>query len=410
MLTTYVNVICCHGRPLKDGTFPIVLRLSCNGKRKQISLGMSVDGKYWDFARSCPKRNCPDRDVILTVMERKKAAYRAQINEYRIENKDYTLDSLVDRVENPIKRRPFGDYIDEKIAMLGSEGRLGYRKCFVELRSSVMKWRGSLDFYFSDIDVPWLKAYEAYLRNRGNRSNTLGIRFRTLRTLYNQAVVDKVVKRDYYPFYDFRPGQFWERTRKRAITKDDIKSIINLDMKTITTYYSPYLEFARDLFLFSYVSCGMNFTDIARLTYADISGGRVSYFRKKTGKRISFQLQPLAVDIIEKYRRNGHAESDYVFPILDRRFHKTEIQKRDRLHRALGATNRALHKIGDKLGLQYCLTTYVARHSYATVLKRSGVPTSIISESLGHSSERITQIYLDSFENSQIDNALKHLL
>lgn len=410
MLTTYVKVICRRGRPLKDGNLPIVLCLTRAGKRKHVSLGMSVNEKFWDFERNCPKRNCPDRDVIMAVMDRKMAAYRAQINEYRLEDKDYTLDSLVMRVENPIVRRSFKDYIDDRIVALEEEGRLGYRQCFVELRSSIMKWRGSLDFYFSDMDVQWLRSFELYLKRRGNCGNTLGIRFRTLRTLYNRAMADRVVKRDCYPFDEFRPGRFQERTMKRAIAKDDIKRIMSLDLKTITTYHSPYLELSRDLFLFSYVSCGMSFIDMAKLTYADISEGRISYRRQKTGKTISFRLQPLAISIIDRYRRPGDAKSDYVFPILDRKLHKTEVQKRDRLHRSLRATNRALHRIGDRLGLQSGLTTYVARHSYATVLKRSGVPTSIISESLGHSSERITQIYLDSFENSQIDNALRNLL
>ena len=96
--------------------------------------------------------------------------------------------------------------------------------------------------------------------------------------------------------------------------------------------------------------------------------------------------------------------------ILDRKVHKTETQIRDKVRKANKAANKALHKIEDKLALPIDLTTYVARHSFATVLKRSGVSTSIISESLGHSSEKVTQIYLDSFENEQIDNAMKNLL
>lgn len=98
----------------------------------------------------------------------------------------------------------------------------------------------------------------------------------------------------------------------------------------------------------------------------------------------------------------------YLFPILSA-LHKTEQQKLNRLHKVITKVNRALKEIGTELGLPIKLTTYVARHSFATVLKRAGVSTSVISESLGHSSEKITQIYLDSFENSQIDEAMSHL-
>ena len=228
--------------------------------------------------------------------------------------------------------------------------------------------------------------------------------------LYNRAITDRVVKRDNYPFNDFKVSDFHEQTMKRAISKEDIKRIIELDLRTVTTYHSPYLSLGRDLFLFSYLSCGINLTDMARIRYCDIFEGRLSYHRQKTGKLISFQLQPLALEIIDKYRKTDARQDDYVFPILDRRIHKTETQKRDRIHKAMKATNHALKRIGEKLDIPISLTTYVARHSYATVLKRSGVSTAIISESLGHSSEKVTQIYLDSFENSQIDEAMKNLL
>ncbi len=107
-----------------------------------------------------------------------------------------------------------------------------------------------------------------------------------------------------------------------------------------------------------------------------------------------------------KYKQQ---DNPYLFPILST-FHKTDIQRVNRVNRVLAIINKSLKGIGEELNLPIDLTTYVARHSYATVLKRSGVSTSIISESLGHSSEKVTQIYLDSFENSQIDEAMKNLL
>ena len=149
---------------------------------------------------------------------------------------------------------------------------------------------------------------------------------------------------------------------------------------------------------------------MARIRYADIFNDRLQYHRKKTNKLITCKLQEPALKIIEKYRKEKACPDDYIFPILDRKVHKTETQIRDKIRKANKATNKALHKIEEKLGLPIELTTYVARHSFATVLKRSGVSISIISESLGHSSEKVTQIYLDSFDNEQIDNAMRNLL
>ena len=387
-----------------------MLRLTQNRKRKYLSLGMSVEERFWDFKKNQPKRNCPDRDAILAVIERKSKQYREQITQFKVEGKDYTLETLVQRVENPVRQMNFGEYLDYFIQQLKEENRLGYAESFKGLKSSIILYCDNLDFLFSDIDQQWLKGYEMFLIRSGKKENTVGIRFRSLRVLYNRAVSEKLVKREYYPFDDFKVSRFHEQTMKRAISKEDIKRIMSLDLHTVTTYHSPYLSLGRDLFLFSYLSCGINLTDMARLRYCDVFEGRLSYHRQKTGKLISFQLQPMALDIIDKYRKPEATPNDYVFPILDRKVHKTAVQIRDKVRKANKAANKALHRIGEQLGIPIDLTTYVARHSYATVLKRSGVSTAIISESLGHSSERVTQIYLDSFENSQIDEAMKNLL
>ena len=410
MLTTSVEAICFNYRPKKDNTYPIMLRLTKSGKRKYVSLEVSVKEEDWDFSKNTPKRKCPDRDLILSIIEKRTAAYRAQINEYRMENKDYTLETLVQRTENPVRNMTVGSYLDLFISQLKEENRLGYAESFRGLRSSLLLYCKSLDIKFSAIDNQWLKGYELFLKKGGKAKNTIGIRFRSLRALYNKAMADEVVKKDYYPFDSFKVSQFHEQTKKRAIKREDIQRIIDLDLRTITNYRSPYLELGRDLFIFSYLSCGINLTDIARIRYSDIFNGRLEYHRKKTKKLISCKLQEPALKIIEKYRKKNATSADYIFPILDRKVHKTETQIRDKVRKANKATNKALHKIESKLGLPIDLTTYVARHSFATVLKRSGVSTSIISESLGHSSEKVTQYYLDSFENEQIDNAMMNLL
>lgn len=256
-----------------------------------------------------------------------------------------------------------------------------------------------LDIYFSEIDVNWLKRYEAYLRTKVLADNSIGVRFRTLRTLFNKAISENIVKSDYYPFKAYKVSKLRKATVKRAITKADIELIINHAVE------KGYSQLAIDLFYFSYLSGGINFVDVAYLKADNIIDKRLIYNRKKTKKLIKLPIQEKALDIIDKYK----SDSCYLFPILSE-FHKTEIQKANRIHKVLAKINKCLKEIGAELNLPIDITTYVARHTYATVLKRSGVNTSIISESLGHSSEKITQIYLDSFENSQIDEAMKNLL
>ena len=181
MLTTSVEVICLNYRPKKDNTYPLMLRLTKSGKRKYVSLGLSVEERFWDFKKNTPKRNCPDRDAILNVIERKSKQYREQITQFKVEGKDYTLETLVQRVENPVRQMNFGEYLDNLVKILKAENRYGYAKNIEELKASILHFRKTLDFYFSDIGLKWLRDYELYLRGRGNKANTIGIRFRALR-------------------------------------------------------------------------------------------------------------------------------------------------------------------------------------------------------------------------------------
>ena len=146
--------------------------------------------------------------------------------------------------------------------------------------------------------------------------------------------------------------------------------------------------------------------DIAYLTKENLIDGRLIYTRRKTGKLIKIPLQPQAMELIEKY---GNKNNSYLFPILSD-FHKTEQQRANRVHKVITKVNQRLKEVGKALDIPIDLTTYVARHSQATVMKKAGVSTSIIRELMGHSSERVTQIYLDSFDNEQIDAAMKNLL
>nr|MBF6596961.1 site-specific integrase [Fermentimonas sp.] len=245
-----------------------------------------------------------------------------------------------------------------------------------------------------------LKKYEAWLRNKNLAENTIGIRFRTLRMMYNVAIEEECVNPDMYPFRSYRVSKLQEETAKRALTKSDIKRIINYKSS------NEREQLSLDIFIFSYLMGGINFVDIALLTKDNIINDKIIYNRKKTGKLIKLPLHPIARKLIDNY---SNLNNTYLLPILFA-YHKTEQQKANRIHKIIVKTNKDLKAIGKTLNLPIKLTTYVARHSFATVLKRSGVQTSVISESLGHSSEKVTQFYLDSFENDKLKESMKHLL
>lgn len=377
-----------------------MLRVTKDRKRKYVSLGISVNPEHWDFSKNQPKAECPNREYIELLIADKLKEYSAKIVELKATNQEFTSTTLVEKVcVNRVNRKTVGDLFREHISSLTASGRKSYALSIKQLYNSLIEFNGHLDIPFSEMDIVWLRRYEAFLRRKGLAENTIGIRFRTLRSIYNVAIEEDAVSAELYPFKKLKVSKLHQETAKRALSKEDIERVLSYKST------NRYMRFPIDIFAFTYYCGGINFVDIAHLTKANITDGRLIYKRQKTKKLIKIPLQPQAVALIEKYSND---ESQYLFPILSD-FHKTDIQQANRIHKVISKVNERLKQIGKALNLPIALTTYVARHSQATVMKRAGVSTAVIREIMGHSSERVTQIYLDSFDNEQVDNALKSL-
>lgn len=377
-----------------------MLRVTKDRKRKYVSLGISVNPENWDFSKNQPKAECPNREYIELLIADKLKEYSAKIVELKATNQEFTSTTLVEKVcVNRVNRKTVGDLFKAHINSLTSSGRKSYALSIKQLYNSLIEFNGHLDIPFAEMDIAWLRRYEAFLRRKGLAENTIGIRFRTLRSIYNVAIEEDAVSAELYPFKKLKVSKLHQETAKRALSKEDIERVLSYKST------NRYMRFPIDIFAFTYYCGGINFVDIAHLTKANIMDGRLIYKRQKTKKLIKIPLQPQAVALIEKYSSD---DSQYLFPILSD-FHKTDIQQANRIHKVISKVNERLKQIGESLNLPIPLTTYVARHSQATVMKRAGVSTAVIREIMGHSSERVTQIYLDSFDNEQVDNALKSL-
>jgi len=401
-----ISVVCYKSKTLSNGENPLMIQVSKNGKRKYQSLGISINSKHWDFAKNKPKSNCPNGDFIQKIILDKITEYQKQILEFNANQKDYTLNNLLDGNKTTVKEKTVGEFYNELILNYTQTNKAGNRLIYKGSFNSIKDFsKGRMNFMFTDIDLEWLNRYEKWLRSKGNKETTISLLFRTLRSAYNKAIEAKCTKKVNYPFDDFKVSKFDVSTSKRAIAKDEILLIKEIDL----SMEPESVQFAKDVFIFSYLCGGINFTDLANLKPENIVDNRLEYIRQKTGKKISLQLSPEANQILKHYQQLT-ALSGYFFPILDFRIHKSAIQKQNRIHKVLGKTDKGLKRIAELVGINISLTTYVARHSFATVLKKSGINISLISEALGHSDVVTTQIYLDSFDNSQIDEAMKCLL
>ena len=446
-MITSVKVLCYRSKTLANGEHPLMVRVTKDRKVKYVSLGVSVKLEHWNFEGERPKRNCPNKEVIEKIISDKEAEYKEQILDNKAVGKEFTAQTLVESVKSPHKPMTVQTLFDEEIDFHKSTDNINYWKSIEQTKKKLTAFKKHLDIPFSDIDVDFLKKFERWMRNKGLKENSMGIHCRNIRTLYNTAIRKKYVKKDLYPFDEYKCAKLKNKTVKRSLTKMDMKKIIEYGNKyqPEKEYYNganfdkDYTKFAIDIFSFIYYMAGINFTDVARLTYDNIVAIRLDdladdpkidaasydnsgnaylhkpliaaklvYVRKKTKKEITIPFSTESRNVMTKY---FSSENKYLFPILQSSTHKTEQQKFNRIHKILGKVNESLNNVCKALdiNIDFSLTTYVGRHTYATAMKRGGVNVSEISETLGHSNVNVTQTYLNSFEDGQIRESMKCL-
>lgn len=284
----------------------------------------------------------------------------------------------------------FYDYLSTLSATMREKGRFGTARNYDRARDSLARFLKSGHTENTGIDENLICSYSDYLSGLGLVRNTISFYMRILRSAYNKAVDDGLSEQS-RPFRRVYTGV--DTTRKRALSEATILKLLELDLKADKSG-----ELARDLFAFSYFTRGMAFVDMAFLKKKDISGGAVNYIRRKTGQQLSVKSEPCIQRIIRKY---ASGRGEYLFPIIS----SDDPEKAYREYeRALARYNRRLKSLAKTAGIPR-LTSYVARHSWATSARDHHISLSIISAGMGHTSEKTTRIYLASMENSELDRA-----
>lgn len=283
-------------------------------------------------------------------------------------------------------------------------GQIRHKKQLGKVRSaetyhstlySFMHFRKGVDLTFDMVDGGLMELYEAWMQGCGLTRNTTSFYMRILRTNYKLAV-EQGLTPDRRPFRHVYCGM--DKTVKRSIPIDEIRKIKRLDLSR-----KPGLDFARDMFIFSFCTRGMSFIDMAYLKKADLDGGCLSYHRKKTGQLLTVEWTRQMQAIIDKYKSNA---TKYLLPIITREDGSERRQYQNQMRKI----NRHLKEIARLAGLQLPLSMYYTRHSWATIARGKAVPLAVISEALGHDSETTTQIYLDSIKSSEVDKANSMIL
>ena len=283
---------------------------------------------------------------------------------------------------------------DKHIQSLKDEGRISTASSYGDSLTSMLSYKKNLKV--SQITPDFLKGYEKWMTDNGRSLTTVGMYVRALRTIFNIAIENEVIDASKYPFkkYTIPAPQKISRTLK----KEEIKLIINYTAKRDAD------AIALDYWVFSFISNGMNFKDIALLKYGNINGDFIEFRRAKTKRTTKNNSLPIMVpldysllDIIKKRGNKSKKKEDYIFPILKHGL--TPQQEYDHIKTFVRNTNKRLTRVGVELGLSHKVTSYVARHCFATIQKNNNAPLAYISEALGHSNLKTTQNYFGRFED-----------
>lgn len=289
------------------------------------------------------------------------------------------------------KRCLLNEFIKQLIDDLDAAEKYSTSRNYRRTLDSFMKFRGGKPLPLDQLTEEIIIRYNRYLRDTGLQRNTISFYNRILRSVYNQAV-KRGLARQASLFENVYTGV--DVTRKRALPVEVLHNIASLDLS------DPELALARDLFLFSFQARGMSFVDMAFLTQQNLQHDFLHYIRRKTGQALSVRVEPWMQDLLNRYKPMCHAP--YLLPILQSTDPKEAFAQ---YSVALGRHNRMLRKLGELVGTDFPLSSYCARHSWATIARDSAVPLSVISSAMGHTSEKTTRIYLASLDNSLIDRA-----
>ena len=373
----------------KKGTYPVKIKVYFQGKPKYYPTGicMSTKEELEEVLESKSKKNIEIQDIIHKEFNR----ISKNIN-ILVERGTFSFSNLNNMLGKNIGGT-LNEMISAKIKELENEEKFG-TSAFYKGTLSLLKRYIKHDVPIKEVTVEWLNGLEKFILKTANQT-TVAMNMRNIRATMNIAKQVGVIRESDYPFgrgkYQIKEGS----GKKKALNKKQLKAIAEYSDGSMTT------EFYRDLWLFIYFCNGLNVADLISLKFSDIQNGEISFIRKKTKdrthdvKRIYAAITPEMYSIINKWG-NDPKKSVYIFPFLKPGDSAWEHEKKKKNLTKL--INKRMKMIGEKLNLGK-ITTYVARHTYATVLRNEGVPISIISPMLGHSSVTTTEIYLADLES-----------
>lgn len=387
-------------RQKANGTYPVRLRITYQRDRKYYTLKLDdLTPVEWEKLKTAERL----KDKRLLDLKLRIAEYETLARDVTKAIPRFTFIRFEEGffADHSIDAKSTADSVftafADVVKKLRRQGRISTASTYETAANSLRSFQGKLQF--QDITPAFLEDYESHSLKQGKSPTTVGIYLRNLRAIFNTAKAKGLITADEYPFGKERYQIPAARNVKKALTLAEIERIYNAPTDPGTP-----ADRAKDFWFFSYLCNGMNVKDICRLRWKDIDNDRLTFVRAKTArtkkgsqKSVSAIITPEARAIIDRQGNTDRRSDAYLFNILPPDV--TPQRERELVQYLTRSVNKYVKRLAADLGIEKTVTTYTARHSFSTVLKRSGAPIEFISESLGHHDLRTTESYLDSFED-----------
>ncbi|MEJ8756252.1 site-specific integrase [Pontibacter sp. H259] len=392
-----VCVILDTRRQTKDGLYPVKVRVIYERKIAYYATGKRLSPEDWEKMDDTRSRRLLEvKDEIQEAFDRVQAVVKELVK-----NDAFTLETLNIRL-----KAATGDTVNTAfqatVDALAARGKVNTADWYKYALRSVTGFAGG-NIRFSQVTVEFLQRYEQHMLQEKQKYTTISMYMRALQAIINKAKTAGIVKPSHYPFGKGRYEIPQPEVRHMALTVEEIDKIMRYACESDTT------EMCRDLWLFSYLCNGANITDVCKLKFSNIRQNDICFYRQKTiarAKRMKLVQAVLTAEmktIIGRWGNTSWSPDDYIFPFLQGG--ETPVAERRIIKNITHLINDKMKVIAAKVGLGH-ISTYTARHSYATVLKRAGVSIAYISEGLGHAHVKMTETYLANFEQEErIKNA-----
>ena len=398
---TSIKVRLNRSRPGDDGMCPLVIQVIRGRKKREM---------YTPYRLKASDFNVRDERAVTTGRSKKRLDEIREINEYlnyvkeefelivkslAEQGEDYTSADVIRsyKIRNDMSRFfIYADYIIDKLAGLGRNGTAANYKAAA---NAFERFLGNRELSIDELTRKNIEDFMDFQTKQGNSLNTVTFYVKQLRAIYNKAADEGYVHTAVHPFNNVKLKG--NKTPKRAISKKEISRIDAFDLNG----KHKHLELSRDLFMFSLYSRGMAFVDMCYLRRENIHGNMLVYQRRKTGQWLQIKIEPPLRALLRKYADDS---SVYLLPMLrdnDSYEGYRYIQRR---------LNKRMRQLGEMLEFGFPLTFYVARHTWATLAYENGIAMSVISEGMGHTSEKTTRIYLADLNHRIIDKANRKVI